>query len=157
MSQIIDIFKEITSIPRCSGTHTPFINYMKELSQRAGFLCIVDEYKNILIKKVKSNAKLVFQSHYDIVCLSDNCVPVIVQDGDILSAENSTLGSDNGIGCAYMIQLILDGVDAEYLFTSDEEIGLIGANNLKLELQAPYMLNLDSEEEAGICFFYSLC
>ncbi len=151
MSSVIDIFKKITSIPRCSGTHTPFITYMQNLSQKAGFLCIVDEYNNILIKKEKSNAKLVFQSHYDIVCLSDNCVPVIVQNGDILSAQNSTLGSDNGIGCAYMIQLILDEVDAEYLFTSDEEIGLIGANNLKLELKAPYMLNLDSEEEAGIC------
>lgn len=151
MSQIIDIFKEITSIPRCSGTHTPFITHIQNLSQKSGFSCIVDEYKNILVKKEKSNAKLAFQSHYDIVCLSDNCVPVIVQDGDILSAQNSTLGSDNGIGCAYMIQLILDGVDAEYLFTSDEEIGLIGANNLTLELKAPYMLNLDSEEESGIC------
>ncbi len=50
-----------------------------------------------------------------------------------------------------MIQLILDNVDAEYLFTSDEEIGLIGANNLTFELKAPNMLNLDSEEEAGIC------
>jgi len=151
LSQIIDIFKEITSIPRCSGTHSPFINYMKDISSKAGFLCIVDEYNNILIKKEKSNAKLVFQSHYDIVCLSDNCVPVIVQNDDVLSAQNSTLGSDNGIGCSYMIQLIFDGVDAEYLFTSDEEIGLIGANNLILELKAPYMLNLDSEEEAGIC------
>lgn len=151
MNQIIEIFKEITSIPRCSGTHTPFINYMQELSKKTGFLCIVDEYKNILIKKEKSNPKLAFQSHYDIVCLSDNCVPIIVQDADILSAKNSTLGSDNGIGCAYMIQLILDNIDAEYLFTSDEEIGLIGANNLKFELNAPYMLNLDSEEEAGIC------
>jgi len=151
LSQIIDIFKEITSIPRCSGTHTPFINYMKEISTKADFLCIIDEYKNILIKKEKSNPKLAFQSHYDIVCLSDNCVPIIVQNGDILSAQNSTLGSDNGIGCTYMIQLILDGVNAEYLFTADEEIGLIGANNLTLQIEAPYMLNLDSEEEAGIC------
>ncbi len=151
MSQIIDIFKEITSIPRCSGTHEPFINYIKNLCSKAGFLCLVDEHFNILVKKENSKAKLAFQSHYDIVCLSDNCVPVLVQNGDIISAQNSTLGSDNGIGCSYMIQLILDGVDGEYLFTSDEEIGLIGANNLNLELQAPYMLNLDSEEEGGIC------
>lgn len=151
MSQIIDIFKEITSIPRCSKTHEPFINYMKNLSQKLGFLCLVDKHNNILCKKENSNAKLAFQSHYDIVCLSDNCVPVIVQNGDTLSAKDSTLGSDNGIGCAYMIKLMFDGIDAEYLFTSDEEIGLIGANNLNLELQAPYMLNLDSEDEGGVC------
>lgn len=151
MSKIIEIFKEITSIPRCSKTHEPFINYMKELSNKLGFECLVDEHKNILCKKANSTAKLAFQSHYDIVCLSDNCVPQIVQDGDILSAKDSTLGSDNGIGCAYMIKLMFDGVDSEYLFTSDEEIGLIGANNLNLELNAPYMLNLDSEEEGGVC------
>ena len=151
MSQIIDIFKEITSIPRCSGTHTPFINYMKDIALKAGFLCLTDTHNNILIKKENQKAKLAFQSHYDIVCLSDNCVPVIIEDSDILSAKDSTLGSDNGIGCAYMIKLILDGVNGEFLFTSDEEIGLIGANNLDLEINAPYMLNLDSEEEAGIC------
>jgi len=151
LSQIIDIFKEITAIPRCSKTHEPFINYMKELSSKLGYLCLVDDFNNILCKKENSTANLAFQSHYDIVCLSDNCVPVIVQNGDTLSAQNSTLGSDNGIGCAYMIQLIYDGYDGEFLFTSDEEIGLIGANNLDLELKAPYMLNLDSEEEGGIC------
>lgn len=151
MSHIIDIFKEITTIPRCSKTHEPFINYMKELSAKLGYLCLVDDFNNILCKKEKSDAKLAFQSHYDIVCLSDNCVPVIVQNDDILSAKNSTLGADNGIGCAYMIKLMYDGYDGEFLFTSDEEIGLIGANNLNLEIKAPFMLNLDSEEEGEIC------
>ena len=151
MSKVIDIFKEITAIPRCSKTHEPFINYMKKLSDKLGYECLVDKYNNILCKKKNSQAKIVFQSHYDIVCLEDNCVPIIVQNDDILSAQNSTLGSDNGIGCSYMINLMYDGVDAEYLFTSDEEIGLIGANNLELEINAPYMLNLDSEEEGEVC------
>ncbi|MGA1932243.1 aminoacyl-histidine dipeptidase [Arcobacter sp. YIC-464] len=151
MSKVIDIFKEITAIPRCSKTHEPFINYMKKISDELGYECLVDKYNNILCKKQNSQAKIVFQSHYDIVCLEDNCVPVIVQNDDILSAQNSTLGSDNGIGCSYMINLMYEGVDAEYLFTSDEEIGLIGANNLELEIKAPYMLNLDSEEEGEVC------
>lgn len=151
MANIIDIFKEITAIPRCSGTHEPFIKYMQKLSTKLGYICLVDDYKNILCKKEASNAKLAFQSHYDIVCLSDNCVPQIVQNDDILSAVDSTLGSDNGIGCSYMIALMYENYDGEFLFTSDEEIGLIGANNLQLPLNAPYMLNLDSEEEGEIC------
>lgn len=151
MSKVIDIFKEITAIPRCSKTHEPFINYMKEISQELGYECLVDKYNNILCKKENTKAKIVFQSHYDIVCLEDNCVPQIIQNEDILSAKNSTLGSDNGVGCSYMINLMYEGVDAEYLFTSDEEIGLIGANNLELEINAPYMLNLDSEEEGEVC------
>lgn len=151
MKDIIEIFKTITVIPRCSGTHKPFINYMQELSKELGYLCLVDETNNILCKKENSKAKLAFQSHYDIVCLSDNCVPQIVQNGDILTAFDSTLGSDNGIGCAYMIALMYENYDGEFLFTSDEEIGLIGANNLNLPLNASYMLNLDSEEEGEIC------
>lgn len=150
-NNIIEIFKEITQIPRCSNTHEPFINYMKELSKELNYLCLVDEYNNILCKKPNSNAKLAFQSHYDIVCLRDNCVPKIIENGDILSAEDSTLGSDNGIGCSYMIALMCEKFDGEFLFTSDEEIGLIGANNLDLPLNASYMLNLDSEEEGKIC------
>lgn len=151
MANIIDIFKEITAIPRCSGTHEPFIKYMQNLSEKLGYICLVDDYKNILCKKESSNSKLAFQSHYDIVCLSDNCVPQIIQNDDILSAVDSTLGSDNGIGCSYMISLMYENYDGEFLFTSDEEIGLIGANNLQLPLNAPYMLNLDSEEEGEIC------
>ena len=151
VNSIIEIFKEITSIPRCSNTHQPFINYMKQLSQELSYLCIVDEHNNILCKKVNSNAKIAFQSHYDIVCLTDDCIPKIIQNGDILTAEDSTLGSDNGIGCAYMIALMCEKYDGEFLFTSDEEIGLIGANNLNLPLNATYMLNLDSEEEGHIC------
>ena len=150
-NNIIEIFKTITAIPRCSGTHEPFINYMQNLSKELGYLCLVDEFNNILCKKQNSNAKLAFQSHYDIVCLSDNCVPQIIQDGDLLKAFDSTLGSDNGMGCAYMIALMFEGYDGEFLFTSDEEIGLIGANNLSLPLNASYMLNLDSEEEGEIC------
>jgi dipeptidase D len=97
MGNTIEIFKEITAIPRCSGTHQPFINYMQEVSKELGYLCLVDKTNNILCKKEHSKAKLAFQSHYDIVCLSDNCVPQIVQNGDILSALDSTLGSDNVI------------------------------------------------------------
>jgi len=148
---VLEIFKEITRIPRCSGTHEPFINYMKDLSKKLNYECFIDKANNILCKKPKSKATLVLQSHYDIVCLSDNCVPKVVQDDDLLKAEDSTLGADNGIGCSYMIALMYEKKDCEFLFTSDEEIGLIGTNDLSFELKAKYMLNLDSEEEGDIC------
>lgn len=150
MSKVIDIFKEITKIPRCSGTHKDFIKYMQDLTKKLDYLCFVDEANNILCKKEKSNSKIVFQAHYDMVCLEDNCIPKIVEEGDTLKALDSTLGSDNAVGCSYMIALMYENFDAEFLFTSDEEIGLIGANNLNLNLSSKYMLNLDSEEEAEI-------
>ena len=151
MPTVLEIFKEITKIQRCSGNHKAFIEYMKEISKKLEYACLVDEANNILCKKENSNSNIVFQSHYDIVCLNDFCIPQIVEDDTILKAIDSTLGADNGIGCSYMIALMYENFDGEFLFTSDEEIGLIGANALNLPINSKYMLNLDSEEEGKIC------
>ena len=151
MPTVLEIFKEITKIQRCSGNHKAFIEYMKEISKKLEYACLVDEANNILCKKEDSNANIVFQSHYDIVCLNDFCIPQIVEDDTTLKAIDSTLGADNGIGCSYMIALMYENFDGEFLFTSDEEIGLIGANGLNLPINSKYMLNLDSEEEGKIC------
>lgn len=151
MPTVLEIFKEITKIQRCSGNHKAFIEYMKEISKKLEYACLVDEANNILCKKENSNSNIVFQSHYDIVCLNDFCIPQIIEDNTTLKAIDSTLGADNGIGCSYMIALMYENFDGEFLFTSDEEIGLIGANALNLPINSKYMLNLDSEEEGKIC------
>ena len=151
MPTVLEIFKEITKIQRCSGNHKAFIEYMKEISKKLEYACLVDEANNILCKKENSNSNIVFQSHYDIVCLNDFCIPQIIEDDTTLKAIDSTLGADNGIGCSYMIALMYENFDGEFLFTSDEEIGLIGANGLNLPINSKYMLNLDSEDEGKIC------
>lgn len=151
MSLILEIFKEITAIQRCSSNHKDFINYMQSYAKKYDFECYIDDVNNILCKKKNSNSKICLQSHYDIVCLIDNTIPKIIEKDGFLYAENSTLGADNGIGCSYMLALMAEGKDLEYLFTADEEIGLIGANDITLKVESPYMLNLDSEEEGEIC------
>ena len=149
--RIIELFKTITSIPRCSGTHQPFIEFIQQFSSQYNYICTVDLANNILCHKENTQATLCLQSHYDIVCLEDGKIPTIIEDDGYLKAKDSTLGADNGIGCAYMLAMIQDGYDCEFLFTCDEEIGLIGANNINLSLHSSYMLNLDSEEEGSIC------
>jgi dipeptidase D len=151
LSTVIEIFKEISQIPRCSGQFHPFIEYIKDFAYKYEYDCCIDQTNNILIKKENCNAKICLQAHYDMVCLEDNCVPELIEEDGFFMAKNSTLGADNGIGCAYMLSLIREGYDCEFLFTSDEEIGLIGANNLQLDIQSGYMLNLDSETEGEIC------
>jgi dipeptidase D len=148
---IIEIFKEITKIPRCSGTHEPFINYIKEFASKYNYECTVDNANNILCYKASVTPNICLQAHYDIVCLEDGKVPQVIEEDGYLRAKDSTLGSDNGIGCAYMLNLMSQGENVECLFTCDEEIGLIGANDIEHTLRAKYMLNLDSEEEGKIC------
>ena len=148
---IIELFKQITKIPRCSGTHEPFITFMQDYASKYDYICEVDNANNILCYKSNEVSNICLQSHYDIVCLEDGKIPQIIQDGDILKAKDSTLGTDNGIGCAYMLALMSENKACEFLFTCDEEIGLIGANNITLDIKSPNMLNLDSEAMGEIC------
>jgi dipeptidase D len=149
--RVIEIFKELTKIPRCSGTYEPFINFIQNFAQQNNFSCEIDPMNNILCYKPNGKRAICLQSHYDIVCLEDGKVPELIESQGYLEAKDSTLGADNGIGCSYMLALMEQGIEAEYLFTSDEEIGLIGANNIQLPVEANKMLNLDSEMEGEIC------
>ena len=66
-------------------------------------------------------------------------------DGCLLLIQH--LVADNGMGMAMMLALMEEGVAIDALFTSEEEVGLIGARGLSLDLTTPYLLNLDSEDE----------
>ena len=59
-----------------------------------------------------------------------------------MKAKDSSLGADNGMAIAMMMQLMDEGKDLEFLLTSDEEIGLIGANEVAFDLKSNQMLNL---------------
>lgn len=148
---ILELFSKISSVGRCSKNSDNFVEFMRDFANAHNFKIFVDDAKNILCKKQNSCAKLALQAHYDMVCLEDGKLPTIINNGETLKSLDSTLGADNGMACAYMLALMQENYDLEYLFTSDEEIGLIGANNLNLELQSSKMLNLDSENENEIC------
>ena len=76
-------------------------------------------------------------------------------DGEWLTAEGTTLGADDGIGCAIELA-ILDSSDIEHgpiecVFTRDEETGLTGAEGMKAGfMTGDYLINLDSEDEGEI-------
>lgn len=149
--RVIELFKELSKIPRCSGTHQPFINYLQQFSNQHNYLCEIDTANNILCYKKEQTPNICLQSHYDMVCLVDGKLPELIEEEGFLKAKDSTLGADNGMGCAYMLALMEEGANCEFLFTCDEEIGLIGANNIEFNLQSNFMLNLDSEAEGEIC------
>jgi dipeptidase D len=76
-------------------------------------------------------------------------------EGDWVTAEGTTLGADNGIGCAMGLALADDPSVAhgpvEVLLTVDEERGLTGAANVqKGFFSARTMINLDSEQDDAI-------
>ena len=145
---VLEIFKTIASIPHCSGDTGALFEYICDFAKSCGYRVETDSAANILCYKTKRHIAL--QSHYDMVCVGKAPQIELVEQDGWLRAVDSTLGADNGIGVAMMLALMAEGCEAEYLFTNDEEIGLIGANALELELQAKKMINLDSEEFGAI-------
>jgi dipeptidase D len=78
-----------------------------------------------------------------------------VREGDVLRANGTTLGADNGVGVAAALAVAedrsLEHGPLEMLFTIDEETGLTGAQRLEPGFfRSRVLLNLDSEEEGEI-------
>ncbi|WP_200763746.1 M20/M25/M40 family metallo-hydrolase [Nitrosophilus alvini] len=146
--RVLEIFYEICKIPHCSHKSSELKEYISRFSKKHGFETICDKSGNILCRK--DSAVLCLQSHYDMVCVGEAPDIEIVKKDGYITAKNSSLGADNGIGVAIMLWLMEKGIKAEYLFTADEEVGMIGAQNLQFELKSKYMLNLDSEDEKDI-------
>lgn len=157
-------FDEITKVPRPTHHLDKMREFLVDWANRHDIEVHTDKVGNVMMRKPASpgheNAPVVIlQGHQDMVAekrpdvehdfLTDPIVTVV--DGDWVRAEGTTLGADNGMGCAAAMAVLLDKElvhgPIECLFTVDEEQGLIGANGLEAGfVTGDILLNLDSEE-----------
>lgn len=166
---VFEQFAKINQIPRPSKHEEKMIEFLKEFGESRNLDTHVDETGNVIIRKpatpgYEDRETIILQSHFDMVC--DKLVDVefdfhkdAIQtyiDGDWMKAKGTTLGADDGIGCAIEMA-ILDCNDLQHgpiecVFTRDEETGLTGAHGMKAGFMTGNMLiNLDSEDE-GLIF-----
>jgi dipeptidase D len=164
-ASVFEQFAKINEIPRPSKREEKMIEYLKNWGESHNLETKVDETGNVLIRKpatkgYENRKTVILQSHMDMVC--DKLVDVdfdfdkdAIQtyiDGDWLKAKGTTLGADDGIGCAIELA-ILEATDIEHgplecVFTRDEETGLSGAEGMKAGfMTGDYLINLDSEDE----------
>ena len=150
MEQIVEHFKAITAIPRCSYHTTQMKEYLKTFANALHFEVYEDTVGNILCRK--GEPKVCLQAHYDMVCIGNTeKIEIIIDEGEgVIKAKNSTLGADNGMGMAIMFWAMEHNENLECLFTVDEEVGLIGAMQFEMPLKSSCLLNLDAEEEGEI-------
>jgi dipeptidase D len=125
-----------------------------------------DEAQNILIEVpatpgYENSQKLVLQGHMDMVCekakgfdhdFDNDPIELVYTDDGWLTANQTTLGADNGIAIAMAMVAATDENIAhpplELLFTTDEETGLTGASSLQPGfIKGKQLLNIDSEDE----------
>lgn len=161
-------FHEITQVPRPSKKEEKILAYLIKFAEDRNLKYRTDEVGNLVIAKPATPGyehleTVILQSHMDMVCeknadkvhdFENDPIRTII-DGDWLRADGTTLGADNGIGCAAELA-ILDAKDLEHgpiecLFTMDEETGMTGAMNLKPGFfNGKILLNLDSEDEGEL-------
>lgn len=163
-SKVLENFKEISSIPRCSGNEKCISDFIKEKLERMGLSPVQDEFNNIYVKKDASlgseNKKgVILQGHMDMVCEKaldsnhdfDKDPIELLVDGDNLYANKTTLGADDGIGVAMSLAILEEDIkhpEIEVLITTSEETGMDGARGFdKNRLTGRYLINIDSEEE----------
>ncbi|MCR4583582.1 MAG: aminoacyl-histidine dipeptidase [Prevotella sp.] len=161
-------FAKINEIPRPSKHEEKMIEYLRNWGESHQLETIVDETGNVLIRKgatpgMENRKTVILQSHMDMVCDKlvdvefdfDNDAIRTYIDGEWLTAEGTTLGADDGIGCAIELAILASDDIAhgpiECVFTRDEETGLTGAEGMKAGfMSGDYLINLDSEDEGEI-------
>ena len=162
---VFKYFKEISRIPHGSENMQAIANYCVEFANKHNLKSVKDSANNVIIYKNATEGyedaqTVILQGHLDMVCQKADGYEIdfdkdplkLYVDGDFLKAEKTTLGADNGIAVA-MIMAILESDDIphpalEAVFTTDEEIGMVGALALDTSLlKGKKMLNLDSEED----------
>ncbi len=162
--RVFEYFEELSSIPRGSENMKDISDYCMDFAEKHGLKSIRDNADNVIIYKdgtegYEDSEPIILQGHLDMVCqkTEDSSIDFekdgldLMVDGDFVTANGTTLGADNGIAVA-MVLAILESTDIphppiEAVFTTDEEIGMIGALALDItNLQAKKMINLDAEE-----------
>ena len=162
------IFEDLSKIPHGSGNTAAISKYCYDFAVKNGCEVTVDKIGNVVIKRsagmgYENSKPVILQGHLDMVCekTPDSTHdftrdPLKLSfDGKYITAENTTLGGDDGIAVAYGLALIEDKElqlpPLEILLTTDEETGLCGAIALDGSmLSGKTLINLDSEEEGTL-------
>ena len=162
--QVWKHFDEISKIPRCSKHEEKIRDYVIDFAKKHNLKFKIDKSDNVVIFKSGSSGMenkpiIILQGHMDMVCEKNSDVvhdftkdPLKLKlNGDVLTADGTTLGADNGIGLAINLAILEDNSlkhgPIEALFTVDEETGLTGAFAMESDmLTGKILLNLDSED-----------
>ncbi|MEJ2531149.1 MAG: beta-Ala-His dipeptidase [Halioglobus sp.] len=157
-------FYRLTQIPRPSKEEEAARGYVIAQAEPCGCPWRCDDAGNLVVTVAASAGRedrpaVIIQNHLDMVTVKTgdkehdfHTQPLALQVADgWLSADRTTLGADNGVGCAAALALMTDPTvvhpPLELLFTVDEETGLGGALNLDAGLlSGTLMLNLDTED-----------
>jgi len=158
-------FKKISEIPRGSRNEKAVSDFVVKFAEERNLKVKQDAAWNVIVDKPGSpgheyDPVLILQAHMDMVCektsdsdhdFEKDPLDLYVEKG-WLHARGTTLGGDDGNGVAYMLAVLDDDTlvhpPLECMFTTAEEIGLVGAQKLVPEdLHGDRLISLDGGGE----------
>lgn len=163
--EVFHYFEEINNIPRGSGDERRISDYLVTFAKEHKLEVIQDSALNVIIKKpgtrgYESSPGVIIQGHMDMVCEKRPDVdhdftkdPIRMKVvGDMLYADGTTLGGDDGIAVAMGLAILasdtLEHPPFELLVTTSEETGMDGAHGLDPKnIAGKTLINIDSEVE----------
>ena len=172
-NSVLKYFEQISNIPRNSGKEEKIKDYLVSFANQRLLPCYTDEFNNVIIFKKTADVKpIILQAHTDMVCVKNSnskfnfdTDPIkIVREGNFLKANGTSLGADDGIGMALILDILDSDIpcNIEAVFTSSEETTMQGAYGINVKkLKAKEMICLDGFEgntiitsSAGFVDFY---
>ncbi len=158
-------FEAISQIPRESGNEAAVSDYLYNAAQQMGLQAVQEPCGNVIIYKpasagYESADAVILQGHIDMVCVKEETSthdfmvdPIeLIVDGDLITANGTTLGADNGIAVAMAMAILEDNSLSHpaltVILTVSEETGMDGAMLLDTShVVGSRLINIDSEEE----------
>ncbi|PFE01079.1 aminoacyl-histidine dipeptidase [Bacillus cereus] len=158
-------FAEISKVPRGSGNEKEISDYLVKFAKDRNLEVVQDEALNVIIKKPATKGyenvpAIIIQGHMDMVCEKNQTTvhdfekdPIELRIvGDMLYANQTTLGADNGIAVAYALALLdstdIDHPALEVVITTEEETTMGGAFAVDPKhFDGKIFINIDSEED----------
>lgn len=162
---VFGYFEEICAIPHGSRNTKKLSDYLVGFAEAHGLAYIQDEMNNVILFApgtcgMENHEPVIVQGHIDMVCEKEAACPIdmategldVTHDGTFVYAKGTTLGGDDGIAVAMAMALLVDNTiphpPLEVVLTTEEEIGLLGADAIDMsQLKGRVLINLDSEAE----------
>lgn len=163
--RVFHYFRELSNIPHESHNEKAISDYIYNFGKSLGLETKQDDILNVYIRKpatkgYEDKPGIILQGHMDMVCekatssnhnFATDKIEWVIKD-DLLCANDTTLGADDGIAVAMAMAILEDDSlvhpELEVLITVTEETTMAGALGLeKGLLKGKYLFNIDSEEE----------
>ena len=165
IDRVVENFSLLTQIPRPSHHEEQISAFFMDWAREQGLDPVQDDVYNVMFgvpatEGLEEYPLGILQVHMDmVVAVADgkdfdpltDPITVIRNDADnTLTADGTSLGSDDGIGCAIVMTLVQGGMEhgpLRVIITVDEEDGMEGAFHLDASWlkDASYLINVDNE------------